>query len=826
MSYTAGDLAQSKLLSCAPDTSVSEAAKMIVANKCSSILVKENNRIVGIWTEADCSQLTNHQLNQNAHICNFMSSPVVSVDKSTSIEELIISFYQHKIRHLLVTSQGQPIGIVSQSDVIRKRGIEHLLRSRQIKESYNRQSPIELDGELTFEKICKQMNRNRGTSVLIRNNETNEVGILTERDLLRLVAIKHEDSDIWRFCSHPLIQLNHRCTLLEAFNVLKSNAIRHIVIADDESQVLGVLSFKDIFAGIEFAHFNELQSTIIRREHALKKSQKNLVLAERIIAASVDGIMIANQDNEIVSVNPAFSSITGYEAHEVIGKKTSILSSGMHNGDFYGQMWQAINEKGQWQGEIWNKRKNDEVYPEWLTIIRISEMHDEDVHYAAIFSDITERKKGEEQIHALAYYDELTKLPNRSLFNEQLTSALATQTSHFVAVLFIDLDRFKQINDTLGHKVGDELLVLTARRISSCVKDSDVVSRLGGDEFVVLLNHLESEEVVENVMQRIVEALSRPFLLAGRELVVTCSVGASVSTESGDNSELMLKHADLAMYEAKTLGRNTHQLFKAEMNHKAAQRLALENHLRAALVNEEFELNYQLQFDNKSNNYKGLEALLRWNNSILGRVPPSEFIPVAEEIGLIVEIERWVLKKACQQRKLWLEDNVDCGKLSVNISAKHFTKDLFTSVLETLNQTKLPPQYLEIEVTESCFISQFESVRATLQSLANLGVSISLDDFGTGYSSLSYLSQLPLDAIKIDASFIANVPNNERDCRLVISIISMAESLGLETVAEGVENKEQEAFLANNGCHVLQGYLYSIPASDIRHKFKHLNATA
>ncbi|GLX86979.1 hypothetical protein tloyanaT_32320 [Thalassotalea loyana] len=815
-SYTAGDLAHRNLLRCQPSTSVYDAANSIVAHKYSSILIEENDQIVGIWTEGDCKQLSNLKVDENhCEISRFMSSPVISVEKTTPIEELIISFYQHKVRHLLITDNGKPFGIISQSDVIRKRGIEHLLTSRNIKESYHRQTPVLLDETLCFDQLCKHMEASKGTAILIQNPTNQEVGIITERDLLKLIANKVSTVDIWHYTSHPLIKISDECNLLDALNLIKSNEIRHLVVVGSENEIQGVLSFRDIFAGIEFAHFNEMQSMIVRRESALQKSQKNLILAERIIAASVDGVMIANQANDIISVNPAFTRITGFHADEVVGQKTSVLSSGMHDKSFYQQMWLDINEHGKWQGEIWNKRKNNEVYPEWLTIVRIGEIDEDDMHYAAIFSDITERKKSDEQIHALAYYDDLTKLPNRTLFNQQLDHALQNDTNGSIAVLFIDLDRFKQINDTFGHKIGDELLVMAAKRISSCLKVEDTVSRIGGDEFVVLIANLDNTLVVEQIMKRIVDALSKPFLLAGKELIVTCSIGASLSCKSGSSSEQLLKHADIAMYEAKTAGRNTYQLFQAEMNHRVAQRLAIENQLRTALLNQEFELNYQLQYDNKHNKYKGFEALIRWYNPILGNVSPAEFIPIAEDIGLIVDIECWVLRQACLRRKELLDANIDCGKLSVNISPKHFNKNLFGSVVSALTMSGLPANYLEIEITESCFISRFDTVREVFNKLTHIGVSISLDDFGTGYSSLSYLSKLPLDAIKIDASFIANVPNKEKDCRLVSSIISMAQGLGLNIVAEGVENRSQERFLHDNGCHVIQGYLYSKPSADI-----------
>ena len=807
-------IAQTNLLQCTPETPVMEAARLMRHRNTSSILIYDRQQVVGIWTEADCTKLDFSRSDYcQLPIASVMSSPVKTIAADAPLSELTRMLHNQRLRHLLVVDgQDQAVGIVSQSDVIQNQGVERFLYLRPVNDSFDRQVPI-LDGTLPLTEIISTMGQRQSTSVLLQLPDEQILGIITERDLLTILASGQTTGAAWDYASKPVLYVTREDSLLTAYQQLKSHNIRHLAVKDEHRQLLGVLSMQNIMSDIELAYISELESVLEQRDTALRESQKSLMLAERIINASLDGIMITDHRGNIISVNAAFTRVTGYAEDEVLGQSPSILSSGRHDGAFYQQMWQSLAENGSWQGEIWNRRKNGEIYPEWLTIVEISEPGQEQQQHAAIFSDITERKITEQRITALAYFDELTHLPNRRLFNDRLQVALATarRDNHKLAVLFIDLDRFKQINDSLGHSIGDMLLVAVASRLQKNLKEGDTVARLGGDEFTVLLTEIREADMVVNIANRLLKALRDPYLIEGHELVVTPSIGIAVSPMDGNDSELLMKHADIAMYRAKELGRDAIQMYTPAMNTHIHERLEMQNNLRKALGNNEFELYYQPQIDSHSGQVIGVEALLRWN-SVAGQIPPGKFIPIIEELGMFLELDAWVLRQACRQRQQWLRQGVDCGRVAVNISALQFSKgDLYTLVKEVLAETGLAAHYLELEITEGCFIEHLSKASEALRHLKALGVHIALDDFGTGYSALSYLTQLPIDVLKIDGSFIAKVPHEPRDSQIVSTVIAMGKSLELELLAEGVEQTEQLEFLLAKGCRQIQGYLISQP---------------
>ncbi|WP_448568113.1 EAL domain-containing protein [Thalassotalea ganghwensis] len=810
----AADIMQTKILSCPPDTSISKAAELIYIYKTSSIVIKQGSDVIGILTEADCARINFASPEIFAHpVSEFMSSPVISIEHDTQYKDIIRAFNLHKIRHLIVKKHGDVVGILSQTDVVRRQGIEHFLQHRVVKDNYNSRVPI-FDAQGCLEDILVAMAHQKHSSVIVKNEETSEYGIITERDLLKILA-KGEKAEkpLWAYAAHPLITTTPDESLLQSFLTLQRYRIRHLGVVNENNEVIGVLAMQNVISGVEHSYFQELEKLITQRDNALNMSQKHLFLAEKVIEYSLDAIMISDKHANIISVNPAFSSITGYKAREVIGKNANILNSGYHGKQFYCDMWESIEQTGKWQGEIWNRRKSGEVFPEWLTIVKIGNQIDGDIHYAGIFSDITERKSDEAKIRSLAFYDELTNLPNRRLFQDRLDIAISTahRNKQLAAILFIDLDRFKQINDTLGHKVGDELLIAAANRISSSIKEGDTVSRFGGDEFVILLTEMNSVEDIRSVINRIHTNFNEPFMLNGKENYVTTSIGAAVYPLNGIAPEDLLKHADIAMYQAKQQGRNGYAFYQKTMNEQHIAKLQLQNKLRAALKAQEFELHYQVQVNSASHQIVGIEALLRWNQPELGQISPGIFIPLAEELGIISDIEKWVLTEACQQRKHWLSLGVDVGRVAVNISALHFNNDVVNSIIQTIESTGLPAQYLEIEVTESCFIENVIEADNKLNKIKSLGVKVALDDFGTGYSSLSYLTKLSIDTLKIDASFIQKAPQNEKDCQLIKTIINMAKGLSLNVLAEGVETDAQKCFLSQNECLHHQGYFYGKP---------------
>jgi len=556
-----------------------------------------------------------------------------------------------------------------------------------------------------------------------------------------------------------------------------------------------------------------------------KNAQEQLLLSAAVFQTASEGMMVTDANDTIKMINPAFSAITGYSEEDVLGKTPQILSSGHHDKSYYEKMFLALQRNGIWQGEIWNRRKNGEVYPEWLSITTIYDDEGNVKQRVSLFTDITSRKKSEERIHHQANYDSLTDLPNRNLFIDRLSQSInhAKRNNQRIAMLFLDLDNFKHINDTLGHAVGDELLQHVSQRLCSEFRTSDTIARLSGDEFVIIINDVTRTYEIELVIQRLLENLSEPYQLNNHTTYTSASVGATFYPDDGQTVESLLQNADAAMFQAKEKGRNTFCFFTPEMNTRAQERHMLETALHGALKNEDFILHYQPIVDPVSQTVVSTECLVRWNDPERGLVPPDKFIPIAEDTGLIVPLGEWILRQACRDAAHWYhEKGIHIG-VSVNLSSRQFTRgDILALVKEVLEETNLPANKLTLEITESVLVDDESDILQTLRQLRDLGVLLSIDDFGTGYSSLSYLKRFPITTLKIDRSFINEVLSNSEDAALTQAILSMAQSLNLKVVAEGVENAGQVAFLLERQCDLIQGYHYSkpIPVSDLLEAFE------
>jgi len=550
----------------------------------------------------------------------------------------------------------------------------------------------------------------------------------------------------------------------------------------------------------------------------LRAAQEKLRIAA-IAFESQEGIFVTDTAGKILNVNRSFTAITGFSAEEAIGQTPSLMRSGRHGPEFYAAMRVAIASAGAWSGEIWNRRKDGSIFPEWLTITAVKTEAGEVTHFVSTLTDITQRKAAEEEIRHLAFYDPLTRLPNRRLLLDRLQQALLTcqRTHHQGALMFIDLDNFKLVNDSLGHDQGDLLLQEMGRRLVTTVREGDTVARLGGDEFVVVLEDLSPQapkaaRQAEEVAEKMLHTLAAPVALADQEVKTSCSVGVVLFANDAVRTEDLMKHADLAMYQAKESGRNTVRFFDPEMHDAVVNRLALEQDLRTGLQEGQLLLYYQAQVDGHGQ-IVGAEALVRWRHPRRGMVSPAEFIPLAEDSGLILPLGQWVLRTACEQLARWArEPGREQLTLAVNVSGRQLhQKNFVEQVLQALQQTGAPAHRLKLELTESLLLDDPEDAITKMSALKAHGVGFSLDDFGTGYSSLAYLRQLPLSQLKIDQSFVHNLVTDPRATAIVRTIVTLADSLGLNVIAEGVETQEQREHLARNGCHTCQGYLYGRP---------------
>ena len=568
--------------------------------------------------------------------------------------------------------------------------------------------------------------------------------------------------------------------------------------------------------------FRRYQQDIGARNRALKESARELRLSAQVFDASNEAIAIVDHRFRIMSVNPALARISGFHQADIVGRHCAELLIGEHaDGEVWRRTASRLRSARHWSGEIELQRADGSHYPGWISLGAITNDIGRVTHFVVSISDISERKRTEQRLRHMAEYDALTGLPNRILLLDRMGSAIesARRNSTHLAVLFIDLDRFKNINDSLGHAAGDGLLRQVAGRLSAVVRSCDTVSRLGGDEFVVLLTDLDSAARAATVAGKILKALATSYEVNGHELSITPSIGITVFPEDGDNRDLLLKNADAAMYHAKENGRNSYQFFTDELNHRAHTRLALENELRRALARQEFSLHFQPQFDLTHRRLVGAEALLRWHHPEHGMVPPEQFIPIAEETGLIIPLGAWILRQACSIAQGWRDEGLPDLCIAVNISALQVRRgQLDATVIEALGESGLPAGLLELEVTESALMTHQAHVSATLDAIHALGVKLAIDDFGTGYSSLAYLKRFKLDKLKIDRSFIRDLPDDAEDAHLTRAIVGIAHHLGMSAVAEGVETEAQEAFLSTLGCDLAQGYRYArpLPAEDFR----------
>lgn len=608
----------------------------------------------------------------------------------------------------------------------------------------------------------------------------------------------------------PFLELTRKANL---------HACWSIPFKDEAGSVLGTFAIyhrtprepspADLLLINEFASITAVAVQKVSAAETLKQ-------AAAVFESSREGIVITDLEPRILAINRAYTEITGYSEAQVLGKNPKIIKSGHHGKPFYQAMWASLKNVGHWSGEIWNRRKNGEIYPQWLTISTVCNDRNEPCNYVGVFADITQMKQSEAQLAQLAHYDPLTGLPNRLLVQSRLHHAIERAQRHNlrIATLYVDLDRFKNVNDSLGHPIGDELLIMLAARLKKRLREEDTLARLGGDEFLLVLEDIKEPSESASVAQTLIDLLATPFALpSGHEIFINASIGISLFPDDASNVTELIQHADMAMYLAKKEGRSTYRYHTEALSIAANERLVMETRLRHALTAGEFVLHYQPLIDAHSGRAVGVEALVRWQPPGEAIVPPGKFIPIAEETGLIVPLGEWVLRTACAQGRAWMDAGFAPLVMAVNLSVRQFQSENLAEVIQrVLEETKLPAAYLELELTESMFMEHAERSIDTLKTLKAPGIQLAIDDFGTGYSSLTYLKRFPIDKLKIDQSFVRGLAHDPNDREIAATIIAMARGLKLSVLAEGVESEQQLAFLRQHGCDYYQGFLFHRPA--------------
>lgn len=536
-------------------------------------------------------------------------------------------------------------------------------------------------------------------------------------------------------------------------------------------------------------------------------------IGSKIFESVEEAIVITDENSFIINANPAYSKIMGYDMEEIIQSKPNLVKSGLHDQSFYQQMWKSIQETGSWSGEIWDRRKSGEVFPKWLSIISMMNESGKITNYIGIFSDISEQKNMQTKLREISYYDPLTQLPNRVLFRDRLNQELlySKREDSFCAVLFIDLDHFKYVNDSLGYEIGDLLLIQVAERLKNCFRDTDTVARFESDKFIAIMAGLHNFRSISNTAQGVVESVRRKFVVRGKDVFIGASIGITVFPDGGKDYETLTKNAETAVKKSKDKGRGKYYFFTTEMNEKNRKKIEMNNILKKSVFEKEFFLLYQPKINMVTGEIMGYEALARWNSPVFGMVSPSEFIPIAEENNIIIPIGRWVIQQTFRDLpKIIVSDSQQ--RIAINLSPNQLhDPDLIKIFEENFTKTGIPVGNLEIEITEGSLMLDPDESKNILKNINAMGITIAIDDFGTGYSSLSYLKKFPLQTLKIDQSFVKDLPKENEDIAIIRSIITLANSLGMNTVAEGVETSEQADFLLSNGCFVAQGYLYSKP---------------
>lgn len=809
---TVASICHSPILTCGPDTPLAEAARMVHAARCSSIVIEEGGRYIGIWTEHDALKAEIGDAEALLRpIREVMSAPIRTIPASLTLAEATVRFIEDGLRHYLVHDEsGSGVaGIVSQTDLVLNQGIEYYLRLRDVRSIVTAKHPA-VTSDMAVSAAAAHMRHHRldATAVVYPDGG---LGILSERDVVRLVAERAGEQPVGAVASRPLIAVAPSESLYAARALLCRHNIRHLGIVDAEGRVQSLLSFSDILTSIEHDYLHELRATLQEREEALALSRGKLRLAGKLYQTTAAAIVITDGNGLMQSANPACCRLTGYDEGELIGRPLSTLISPRHKPGFQQEVWLSLlADSGQWRGELWSRRRNGEALLNLVTISGIEEENGRYSSYAVVFADIVTDEDSAARLRYLSIHDGLTGLPNRTGLTESLEQACAhAEEEQPLALLVAGIDRINLINESMGFAAGDDVLAAAAERIVGAAGKA-VVARLGGDEFAILAA-ATPPEAAATLAERILGAAALPMIIDGVEVVTSVSIGVAFHPGDGPTPDDLLNSAHAAMTAAKQAGRNRVSFFTAEADCRNRRLLSVEAALRKAIEREELEVHFQPKLSLADGRVVGMEALARWTHPLLGAIPPSQFIPIAEDAGLIAPIGEWVLERSCRHARAWL-DRFGPLKVAVNLSGHQVAQpSLKSRVADILERTGLPADHLELELTETVAMADVNGTLRQLKALAELGICLSIDDFGTGYSSFSYLHRFPLNKLKIDRSFVAAADETPRAAAIPMAIVSMAHTLGLSVVAEGIETAPQRETLARAGCDEGQGYYFSRP---------------
>ncbi|NOQ34639.1 MAG: EAL domain-containing protein [Methylococcaceae bacterium] len=808
------EVVKPNFFTCKPNDNLQDVAKLMSEMTTSSILVMDKEEVLGIWTERDALEHSAKALESTVLIANVMTSPVKHISSNHTISQVAEQFKHDCVRHYLVLDErGNKRGIISQSDLVFQYSLEFFLMPKNIGSIVKPYIPT-VNEYIPLAEASKLMLLSMTDALAVEFND-GEIGIITERDIVKAIGAGQNHAETGAYASKPMLTLNEQESIYRVITFMLQHKCRHIGVNGMNDELIGIVNLTDVLAGINQSKLKDRQHIIEDQETYFDAPVSQLQFTHKAVKNASEGIIITDKKAIIISCNKGFTDICGYHESEVLGKTPAVLSSGRHDKDFYQTMWQHVIDEGRWQGEIWNKRKNNQVYPQLLTITVIKDREGEVTHYAGVFNDISQLKLQEEEINKLAFYDPLTGLANKRLFENRLEYELksANLQQSFGALLYLNLDNFKKINDRLDYSKGDLLLERVAERLKKRLKSTNTLARLNGDEFIIILPNLgkekqKSAEAASCLAEKIRLELANVYSIEEQTLHISVSIGITLFPNQDKNLEALLKQADTAMNHAKDNGQNQVQFFNPQMQTLIMERLSLEHELWQALEKNQLRLYYQPQFDNKGL-LTGVEALIRWPHPEKGFINPADFINVAEYSELIIHLGNWSIDVALSQLKQWTAQGFTPPKLSLNISPKYFKHDNFVEFLfSKIEQYQLAPSLLTLEIPEQLLVAETDNITCKIHKLKNIGVSFSLNDFGTGHSSLKALQEADLDDLKIVPSLLSDL-KNEKNNKLAAAIISMAKSLELKTTAVGIENEQQFQVLNQLGCEYYQGSYFS-----------------